>query len=445
MNLQDSLNNVLPKGNDFQLLHLQSNPCEIVPIITPKKGTHLNKQSKLKTTTIKTQHFFALSHNEKYVLALEIYVYITLYHNLDPETMKDHSSAERLIFVSKADTNGYCDVRFSAKDVTRVILEFLLGIDPNYYLTKVKPLKRKYMKNDKRHFIIGESKLKENLLKLSKRYETNKQQYHLDTSKYYSNFTYNGQFITKISLFTRPADHYLFSESSKNKGKHNLNGIQLMDWWMNIIDSVIMSKFDKSMPIKACLRIPGEDSIRVRKHFQKCQYKDWKCGDIFNEIPGSLAAFNIPLFPDDPKSRFLHQLVEENRIMTTTLKTFWLELQERQEFKLSVLVSVIGVEGYTNIEQMNYLQPNKDAIVCHSLKQFSYLKNYITAEEYDSVEGAIESYCNIKDYFKHTSIEGLISLHGSKVNAIKTKEERIRTMNTITPITILQPRKKAKK
>ena len=38
--------------------------------------------------------------------------------------------------------------------------------------------------------------------------------------------------------------------------------------------------------------------------------------------------------------------VEDNRIMKVTLDEFWMELQGRQEFKLSVVVSVVGIQGY---------------------------------------------------------------------------------------------------
>lgn len=61
-------------------------------------------------------------------------------------TLWDEADAERLIFVSKADTNGYCNTRVSVRDITKIILEFILSIDPNYYLQKVKPAIRSYKK-----------------------------------------------------------------------------------------------------------------------------------------------------------------------------------------------------------------------------------------------------------------------------------------------------------
>lgn len=444
MKLQNLLNNVLPKGHQFELFHLQSNPCEIVPIITPKK-TNNREGKKLNLTTVKTQHFFALSYNKKYVLALEIYVYVTLTHlsGSSIQGKNAFSSAERLIFVSKADTNGYCDIRFSAKKVTKAILEFLIAIDPNYYLTKVKPLERKYNKKDKEIFIIGEDKLQKNLRKLSRK-GLNEKKVIFNKSNYYLKLHYSGEFVTKISIFTRPANHYLFTGSGKNKKKHSLTGIQLMKWWLSIVDSVVTEKFDKQRGLKTCLRVPGEDPLRVRRYFTNLNCPKWECGDIFSDNPSSLAAFNIPLFPDDPKSRFLHQLVEENRIKNTTLKTFWFELQERQEFKLSVLVSVIGVEGYTDkVPTFHSVQTN-ETIIATSLKQFTYLKNYVTAEEYDTEEGAFESYYNIRDYLNNKLKKSMLTLSGNEAFPLKDSNAVKVNLTSNLAITVLKPRKKVK-
>lgn len=445
MKLQSLLNDVLPQDRKFELFHLQSNPCEIDPIITPKKRNS-SQDEKVDSTTVKIQHFFALAYNKKYVLALEIYVYITLRHSSEPDSKGNGPvlSAERLIFVSKADTNGYCDIRFSAKKVTKVILDYLVDIDPNHYLSRVKPLERKYSKEDRKTFIIGEDKLQNNIRKLSKRV-LNQGKTILDKNKYYSDFSYGGEFITKISIFTRPANHYLFTGSGKNKMKHTLTGVQLMEWWLSIIDNIVTEKFETQRALRACLRIPGEDPLRVRRYLQKLNYPKWEYGDIFNDNSSSLAAFNIPLFPDDPKSRFLHQLVEENRILNTTLETFWFELQERQEFKLSVLVSVIGIEGY--IKKVNYCHPDQttEVLLATSLKQFSYLKNFITADEYDTEEGATESYCNICDYLHSKLNRKMITLNGNGMLSLQNSISKKAKLENTQTITILKPRKVIKK
>lgn len=442
MTLQSLLNGMLPKNSNFEIFHLQSNPSEIVPIITPK-GKKSSSRGNPNSRTVKTQHFFALSHKNKYVYALEIIVYVTIHNTIGLTSEKSQPSAERLIFVSKADTNGYCDISFSTKSVTKVILEYILGIDPNYYLLKVKPLKRQYRKKDKEKFIIGRDKIQTNLQKLSRRI-LNDTSPILDHDAYFLKLTYPGEFLTKISLFTRPADQYLFPGSSKNRKKHILNGIQLMKWWLNIIDSLVEKNFDKSRKLRACLRIPGEEVSKVEKQFVGCKYQNWKSGDIFSEDLGSLAAFSIPLFPDDPKSRFLHQLVEENRILDTNLRTFWFELQERQEFKLSVSVSVIGVEGYVNRQPDYFPIQREDVFVASSLKQFHFLKNYIIAEEYDTEEGSVESYFNISKYLSSKLNMKLLKLVGNSETSIQKQTSKVSIPSRDFPVTILIPRKKQK-
>lgn len=435
MDFLDALNQCLPNGEEFKLLSLQSNPIEIDSLITKPKG---NKQSK-SSKTIKIQHFFALAHKHKFVFALEVYVYISL-DNFD-ETCHNYRYGERLLFVSKADTNGYADTKFSIKDVTEQLLIFLLSIDPNYYLKKVKPLQRKYSKFDRQSYIIGNDlKIPDALRRLSLRVSNGSDEFSKD--KYYLHLNFDGNFVDKISLFTRPADHYLFAGSGSNSRKHTLNGTQLLKWWLIIIDNIINNHFKKDSSTIAKLKIPGEDDFRIQKHFSTCTFPNWEAGDIFSDSSERLAAFHVPLFPDDPKSRFLHQLVEENRILNTSLNQFWLELQERQEFKLNVLVSVIGVKGYVASTYRESKSISKLILETKSMKEFSFIKNYITAEEYDTEEGALESYENIVDHLHQSRNSVLISLKGLKT----FQPSRVKDCRSIKVLQVhtLKPRKKQK-
>lgn len=438
MTLIESLNECLPNGEEFKLLSLQSNSIEIDSIITKSKKRNIKCNS---SKTIKTQHFFALSHNDKFVFALEVYIYINL-DNFDINK-QIYTYGERLVFVSKADTNGYSDVKFSVKNVTEQILRFLLSIDPNYYLKKIKPLKRKYDKVDKQHYIIGKSLKTSNSLKiLASRLHSFDQVKELEKSKYYLSLTFTNEFVNKICLFTRPADHYLFADSGNNSNKHKLNGTQLLEWWLGIIDNIVQNDFRKDGTTIAKLRIPGDEDFRVRRHLENCNFSNWHVGDIFNGSSNSLAAFNVPLFPDDPKSRFLHQLVEENRILKTNLKQFWIELQERQEFKLNVLVSVIGVSGFLKQpHNISKLLPNF-ILKTKSLQQFASIKNFITAEEYSDEEGALESFSNINDYLDWKKTNNLLLLKGQKMyeTSKAKKSQKVHVLQVHT----LKPRKKQK-
>ncbi|CCC67118.1 hypothetical protein NCAS_0A05600 [Naumovozyma castellii] len=429
--LDELLASVLPRGHDFELLHLQDEPAQTHDIVTPMPTT----QERADTLTVKIQHFFTLFHNKKAVFALEIYVYLTLssLHNT------------KLIFVSKADTSGYCDIKLRMGDITKVFLQYLISVDPLHYLRKVKPLRRV---NDHDESLIRKGTSVERSLRiLAVRVDLSPHPCQ-NTDKFYITRNDVGgdtNWVTKICLFTRPADDYLFIGSSKNAKKHKLNGDQLLKWWMKIIDGLVCTDFDPNN-VSARLRVPGEDTGRVSRTYLNgdlTQSNNWQVGDIFGGTGNDLAVFHVPLFPDDPKSRFIRHLVQENRIMKTNLKTYWMELQERQEFKLSVIVSVIGVEGHTK-KIPDYLPNDREIFICSSRRQFRYIRSYVAGEEYDNEEGTLESYVNVRDYLELRYSKKLLKLSGTREPEIRKPVVASTTKRSAIPVTLLQPRKKAK-
>ncbi|CCF58322.1 hypothetical protein KAFR_0E01680 [Kazachstania africana CBS 2517] len=428
MTLRERLQDALPEGHSFELLHLQNIPTEITPIVTASKKYN----DATDTSTIKVENFFVLFNNKKAVFAMEVYVYFTLYRQ------QNEIKGERLLFVSKADTSGYSDVKFSVKSVTTAILSYLLSVDPKAYLTRVKPMTRKY--DDLNNELITIKTATQDALRiLAKRLRSNGSSVNekFDKDRLYSSFDFPKDFSTKICLFTRPAPQYLFSKSSENPHKHVLSGEGLLKWWLSILDDIAVNYFTEDTQAK--LRIPGEDTKRVQKYLVGTKFQNWSVGDVFANSSNSLAAYAIPLFPDDPKSRFLHELVEENRIKTTSLKSFWIELQERQEFKLSVMVSVIGIIGHTKPFPQSVIR-TAETLVTKSKKQFSYIKSYITGEEFNKVEGAHASYQNVKDYYHARLHADLVPLEGKKKSIMcKTNLQSHQPV-----ITMLQPRKKRK-
>ncbi|CAR26455.1 hypothetical protein ZYGR_0H02650 [Zygosaccharomyces rouxii] len=428
------LESCLPKDEEFQVLQLQSLPTQTHSIVTPVP------KSESTPLTVKVQHFFSLFHQEKVIFALEIYVFLTL-HNKD-------APAERLIFVSKADTNGYCNTKISFKSLTKNLIKYILSIDPNYYLQKVKPRERKY--DQEADLLTQRTEVIKSLRILSKRHLSSLDPPSIPND-FYLNLRFPPNYITKISLFTRPEPQYLFAESSRNKQKHCLDGSQLLQWWLSILDDILCQDFQ--VTAQARLQIPGEDSAQVNRHLKTVRFAGWQVGDIFGRHVGELAAFTVPLFPDDPKTRFLRQLVEEGRIHTTNLATFWTELAQRQEFRLSVIASVIGVQG-TLLQASSHwptspLYQNQEEIyVADSKKQFAYIKSYITGEEYDTEEGALEAFANIRDFFKIRLNRPVFSILGAKEpNSTSTDPSQTQTSNLkrVNVITTLQTRKKPKK
>lgn len=56
-----------------------------------------------------------------------------------------------------------------------------------------------------------------------------------------------------------------------------------------------------------------------------------------------LARDVVPVFPDDPKARFLHDLKGDGQLSTTTLGQFWELMEHRQECSSGRLVGFISM------------------------------------------------------------------------------------------------------
>ncbi|SJM81996.1 related to Histone acetyltransferase RTT109 [Zygosaccharomyces bailii] len=416
----------LPQDERFFVLQLQSVPTETHPIVTPKAKC----ESPL---TVKVQHFFALFHHEKIVYALEVYVYLTLWFDSD-------CSAERLIFISKADTTGYCDVKLSFKELTKTLIEYLTSIDPDYYLHRIKPRVRNYVQQPE--LLTHRTNPIHALRILSKRHGALSYSKPEVPSDFYLSLQFPVKFETAICLFTRPAPQYLFAESSKNPNKHCLNGVQLLNWWLSILDDILCHVFESTSQAK--LQIPGESTAQVRRHLDSVQFGNWQVGYVFGKNSSDLAAYTIPLLPDDPKTRFLRQLAEEGRINIVDLETFWIELAERQEFRLSETVSVMGVRGIPS-KLSTHVPSSDDVFTAPSKKRFDYIKSYITGEEYDTEEGAFEAFANIRDFFSLRLNRSLQMVVGTMSSIDKEKFKRPVNPEEAHSVTTLVTRKKPKK
>ncbi|CEP62733.1 H3 histone acetyltransferase RTT109 LALA0_S06e02564g [Lachancea lanzarotensis] len=393
--LEERLRSVLPNSAEFELLHLLSPSKETHPLVLQKAPVRTDQH------VVKAQHFFALASSRKIFYALEIYVYITL--NL--------ASCEKLVFVSKADTNGYCDHAVSIKDVTRALIEYVSSISPEIYLERVIqiPERRKVDINA----ITQRTTTRRALRILKKRHEKNDECLARSPDDPYCRIVSpSSQWTCKISLFTRSEPQYLFAESSQNTTKHILPGNKLLKWWLSVIDDILVNVFTRNT--RARLQIPGEETLITRKHISSLKGADWRVGDIFDGRPNDLAIYTIPLFPDDPKGRFLEQLVDEGRARKVSLSQFWVELQIQQEFRLGDTVSVIGVSG--NIRpSLCQSVANGEIIRTDSRKIFNMVKSYITGEEYNNEEGPSDAYTNVTDFLHLRLDSSMVRIKGTKV------------------------------
>ncbi|CDO94731.1 unnamed protein product [Kluyveromyces dobzhanskii CBS 2104] len=424
MTLEIYLQGSLPIDNEFEIINLQSIPRETSPIVFHR--SEAGDKCQRKVTTIKTQHFITLCYKEKVVFAIEIVVFFTLSSDIG-------TPAEKLLFVSKADTNGYCDCRLDIGRVTKSIISYVLSISPDHYLNKVKPLKRTISSNV--NIIKRSTSVRKALNILGKRRLDSKGRSlkaAISERELYASFPTPLEIVTKISLFTRAEPQYLFSNSSRNAKKHVLTGEKLLKWWLKIIDQVVVESFsDGTM---ATLQIPGEEKRLISNYLRNTVHRNWSVGDIFSKSPQDIALYKIPLFPDDPKGRFLDQLINDGRIYKVNVFTFWTELQARQEFRLGSTVSVIGVSGKyigTSNEPRQF-----DIVVPFSKKRFKNLKNYITGEEYDTEEGAEEAYMNVRDILRTYYSANMVKITGSYIKPTPSSTEIADNANAIHTLNV---------
>lgn len=326
--------------------------------------------------TLKAKHLLLLLHKEEQVIVLgiEIYVYLTI----------KGANATRQIFVLKADTTGLSAVRVSVAAVASEFLKCLLELNPFDYLHGAS-LKRTKNEKDTKSAHISEFDTVNDLRDISQRVATDPEFFAF--VKLYSNRGSQAhqtlelpipsptQEQTKISLFTRAADAYLFPNSQKNSGKHVASGNGLFSWWLKVLSNTL----DESWLCKADL--PGADSHAVKKFFPNDQ---WCIGNIFvTEEGDELALATVPLFPDDPKGRFLEHLIVENRASGMSTRLFWEELGYRQEFRLGTVVGMIGCVRETRpiVRALENAKPTKIR-----LKEYKNFREFFRGEDYEKRE-----------------------------------------------------------
>ncbi|KAG5362758.1 Histone acetyltransferase RTT109 [Yarrowia sp. B02] len=195
----------------------------------------------------------------------------------------------------------------------------------------------------------------------------------------------------RICLFARPEKQYLFPFSADYPKKHFLSGPQLTKWWMSCLDGVL----DDFENPTATLRIPGAETRTVQSFLEGLDR--WTMGDIFKyqkpevgEVPESdsnLAIYQLPRFPDDPKSRFLDFLATEGRTTTCSIDMFWEEIQGRQEFNAGIMVGLMGVDGTVKGDKL----PETDPASSLSYKEFKNVREIITESDYTTTELVIDA------------------------------------------------------
>lgn len=327
--------------------------------------------------TLKIKHFFLLSEKSSNnpVLALEVYVYLSF-----EEQLVQH------IFVPKADTTGL-GKRVSAKAVVHELVNRVLAINPGSYMAEPvawhKPSKES--KDDSSDKNLSPyptvNALRELAAKIRNPEPQEKKQAHVPVTP--------EQYITKISLFTRAANAYIFPNSEQNKGKHLADGNALFSWWVQILEKVLPETW------KCTADLPGAEPAAVSRYLPK----RWSRGHIFEKE--ALAIREIPLFPDDPKGRFLEHLVVEGRYRSVNVALFWEELGFRQEFRLGNVVGIIGCENVDPVAVGSSKMPGLSV----SHKQYKKIVDFIKSEDYAAPDVSTMITLGLPEVFKQSGLE----------------------------------------
>ncbi|KAK6197873.1 regulator of Ty1 transposition [Scheffersomyces amazonensis] len=422
--LKDLLGSQLPKECKFKLLHIQTRPTYI------KSPIHLEKTEASKVDTVKIRHLIQLIDSEDLIVfGIEIYVYLLI---------NDVSNTvHQIIFVSKCDTVGLVKHEgVKIGELVKVILQWLIEYNINDYGIK----KRKEKKIHTHVSIEGNSDDNDTIISIKKL--IHKLQ---STPNYYSSLPYYNskpstrptkpshlrilptRQIIRVCLFTKAADQYIYPYSSKNPHKHIINGAQLLKWWLRTIDKTLTAGWDCK------LMIPGSDETSSRK-FLTDLAKSWSLGHVYKKHSDNsdTAIYCIPVYPDDPKGRFLEHLIVENRYQRMTVGQFYQELGFRQEFRLGNVVGLIGCQSQTmNISPSTNFNENEDERIVMTIHQYKQLVNNVIKGESFTKKSDIQNLVVDKiPIFIHTKLskdeDSVIyqEIEGNRINIEVPKVEK---------------------
>jgi hypothetical protein len=139
-----------------------------------------------------------------------------------------------------------------------------------------------------------------------------------------------------VQLFARSQPQYIFPASAFNGKKRILDDTQLIKWWLRVLSP---------LNGRGRVYIPGVDKYKIKSYYP--EHGDWEnaapgVGETAGGM-GVLARDVIPVFPDDPKARFLDDLKTDGQLATTTLSQFWELMEHRQECSSGRLVGFISL------------------------------------------------------------------------------------------------------
>lgn len=138
-------------------------------------------------------------------------------------------------------------------------------------------------------------------------------------------------------------------------------------------------------PLNGCgkVYIPGVDKHKIKSYYPESG--TWECvppGQAKEGDTDILAKDVIPVFPDDPKARFLYDLKSDGQLSSATLSQFWELMEHRQECSSGRLVGFISMD----VDHSKSVEMEDGAVVDE--KTFSRAWEMLLSGEYSSDEPA---------------------------------------------------------
>lgn len=418
---------------EYSLMHIRCRAFQTKPLVT----------SKQRPPTLKVKHFFLLTEKASQcpVLALEVYVYLTF-----------EKSLVQHIFIPKADTTGL-GKRVSARAVVGALLAQLLEVNPGAYLaeaswseapssTTAMGIENGDAKSDSSHNTTSKSTSPNNPPNNTSPKNTPSKKVFYDPSPYPTVNALRAlaakirdpsgskaqktpgpqppqHFHTKISLFTRAADAYIFPNSERNPGKHLADGNALFSWWVQILEQLVPPAW------RCAADLPGAEPAAVNRYLPS----RWARGHLFDSL--ALAIREIPLFPDDPKGRFLEHLVVEGRYRLVSVKQFWEELGFRQEFRLGSVVGIIGCEN-REAAAVDTAQVAPGVAVSH--KQYKKIAGFVKSEDYAAADITAMTTLGLPEVFRQSGVDYRVeTVLGTRQAQVAETKPKVNTLTAKRP------------
>lgn len=123
------------------------------------------------------------------------------------------------------------------------------------------------------------------------------------------------------TLFARAQGQYLFPNSVEGGGKRVLGGLGLCGWWKRVFEDasskVLEAKDVRPRQVELSYLLPSYSAAEARGMLPAASALpagvkwDYKPPFTHRILPGTSLATLIPSLPDDPKTRFLEELVDD--------------------------------------------------------------------------------------------------------------------------------------